>query len=56
MDFTQNIIANTLLHTYTQLIVLKTRFPNTDLLTKKNFCFYLYWLESYKLNKVKLAY
>ena len=35
MGFTQNIFANTLLHTYTQLIVLKTRFPSHALLTKE---------------------
>ena len=28
MGFTQNILANTLLHTYTQLIVLKSRFQS----------------------------
>ena len=35
MGFTQCIFANTLLHTYTQLIEFKTRFPNHALLTKE---------------------
>ena len=37
MGFTLNIFANTLLHlhTYTQLIVLKTRFSSHALLTKE---------------------
>ena len=35
MGFNQNIVAKTLLHTYTQLIVLKTRFPSHVLLTKE---------------------
>ena len=35
MGFTQNIFANTLFHTNTQLIALKTRFRSQALLTKE---------------------
>ena len=39
IGFTQNIFANTLLHTYTQLIVRKTKFQSPALLTKERILF-----------------
>ena len=57
MGFTQNILANTLLHTYTQLIVLQTRFPVHTLLTKeKNLDFIFIGSKVKTQKKVKNAF
>ena len=56
MVFTQIIFANTLLHTYNQLILLKTRFPSHTPLTKERILIFSSWTRQLQLKQGKNAF